>query len=46
VLLVIEIIIYARKGQLKQAAGDLFTVGAWWLVISVAIFNGFSGIIT
>lgn len=46
VLLVIEIVIYARKGQLKQAAGDLFTVGAWWLVISVAIFNGFSGIIT
>lgn len=46
ILLIVEIFIYAKKGQLKQATGDLFTVGAWWLVISVAIFNGFSGIIT
>ena len=45
-LLIIEIVVYARKGQLKQASGELFTVGAWWLVISIAIFNGFSGVIT
>ncbi len=45
-LLLTEIIIYAKKGRLKEASGDLFTIGAWWLVISVAIFNGFSGVIT
>ena len=45
-LLVIQIIVYAKRGKLKEAAGDLFTIGAWWLVITVAIFNGFSGIIT
>ena len=45
-LLLTEIIIYTRKGRLKEASGDLFTIGAWWLVISVAIFNGFSGVIT
>jgi len=46
ILLMIEVFVLARKGQLKTASGELFTIGAWWLVISVAIFNGFSGIIT
>lgn len=44
-LLMIEIFVYWRKGKIKEAAGDLFTVGVWWLVIAVAIFNGFTGII-
>ena len=45
ILLCIEIFIYWRKGKLKEIAGDLFTVGAWWLILTVAIFNGFTGII-
>jgi len=44
-LLMIEIFVYWRKGRIREAAGDLFTVGVWWLVIAVAIFNGFTGII-
>jgi len=44
-LLMIEIFVYWRQGKIKEAAGDLFTVGVWWLVITVAIFNGFTGII-
>lgn len=44
-LLMIEIFVYWRKGKIKEAAGDLFTVGVWWLVIAVAVFNGFTGII-
>ena len=45
ILLMIEIFVYWRKGMIKEAAGDLFTVGVWWLVIAVALFNGFTGII-
>lgn len=45
ILLMIEIFVYWRKGMIKEAAGDLFTVGVWWLVIAVAVFNGFTGII-
>jgi len=45
ILLMIEIFVYWRKGMIKEAAGDLFTVGVWWLVIVVAVFNGFTGII-
>lgn len=45
VLLMIEIFVYWRKGKIREAAGDLFTVGVWWLVIAVALFNGFTGII-
>lgn len=44
-LLMIEIFVYWRKGKIREAAGDLFTVGVWWLVIAVAVFNGFTGII-
>ena len=44
-LLCIEIFVYWRKGKIREAAGDLFTVGVWWLVIAVAVFNGFTGII-
>lgn len=45
ILLCIEIFVYWRKGKLKEIAGDLFTVGAWWLILTVAIFNGFTGLI-
>ena len=45
ILLCIEIFVYWRKGKLKEIVGDLFTVGAWWLILTVAIFNGFTGLI-
>ena len=45
VLLCVEIYVYWRKGKLKEIVGDLFTVGAWWLILTVAIFNGFTGLI-
>lgn len=45
VLLCIEIFVYWRKGKLREVTGDLFTVGAWWLVLTMAIFNGFTGLI-
>jgi len=45
VLLCIEIFVYWKKGKLKEIAGDLFTVGTWWLILTMAIFNGFTGLI-
>lgn len=45
-LLCIEILVYIRKRKFKEATGDLFTLGVWWLIVSVALFNGFSGLIT
>lgn len=45
ILLCIEIFVYWKKGKLKEMTGDLFTVGTWWLILSIAIFNGFAGII-
>jgi len=45
VLLCIEIFVYWRKGKLKDITGDLFTVGTWWLILTIAIFNGFTGLI-
>lgn len=45
ILLCVEIYVYWRKGKLKEIVGDLFTVGAWWLILTVAIFNGFTGLI-
>ena len=44
-LLLIEIFVYWMKGMIREAVGDLFTVGVWWLVITIAVFNGFTGII-
>lgn len=46
ILLCIEIFVYWRKGKLKDAIGDLFTIGLWWFVLTIAIFNGFNGSIT
>ena len=45
VLLCIEVFVYWRKGKLREITGDLFTVGAWWLILTIAIFNGFTGLI-
>ncbi len=45
VLLCIEIFVYWKKGKLKDITGDLFTVGTWWLILTIAIFNGFTGLI-
>ena len=45
ILILLEIFMYWKQGRAKDALGDLFTVGVWWLVLSIAIFNGFSGVI-
>ncbi len=44
-LLVIEVYVLWKKGRLGKSAGDLFTVGAWWLILLVGAFNGFGGVI-
>jgi hypothetical protein len=46
VLICIEVFVYWKKGMLREISGDLFTIGIWWLIISVAVFSGFTGIIT
>lgn len=46
ILLCVQIVWFIRKGKVKNAVGDILTVGIWWFVIAVAIFNGFSGVIT
>ena len=43
ILILIEIFVYWRKGRIKDATGELFTIGAWWIILTMAIFNGFSG---
>ncbi|HOV30081.1 MAG TPA: CAP domain-containing protein [Candidatus Dojkabacteria bacterium] len=42
-LLCIEIYEYMKRGMLKDAVGDVLTVGIWWAILAVAIFSGFSG---
>ncbi len=44
-LLLIEVVVYWKKGRIKDAVNDIFTIGVWWIVITIALFNGFSGII-
>jgi len=44
-LIIIEIFVYWRKGRMKDAVGELFTIGVWWIILTMAIFNGFSGTI-
>jgi hypothetical protein len=46
VLLILEAYISWKKGKLGKNAGDLFTIGAWWLILLVGIFNGFGGVIS
>jgi hypothetical protein len=45
VLLVIQVYIYWKKNSLGKHSGDLFSLGAWWIVLIVALFKGFGGII-
>ncbi len=43
ILLCIELIVYWKKGLIKNAIGDFFTIGVWWFILSIAILSGFSG---
>ena len=45
VLLVLQAYISWKKGKLAKNTGALFTIGAWWLILLVGIFNGFGGVI-
>ena len=45
ILLLIEVVVYWKKGNIKDVINDIFVVGAWWLILTIALFNGFSGII-
>ena len=44
-LLAIQVYVYWKKGKLGKNVGELFTLGAWWLIILVGIFKGFGGIV-
>ncbi len=44
-LLLIEVAVYWKRGKIKDAVNDIFTIGVWWIVIAIALFNGFSGIV-
>ena len=46
VLLSILVFVSWRKGKLGKNIGELFTIGAWWLIILVGIFKGFGGVIS
>lgn len=46
ILLTIQVYVSYKKGKLGRNAGDLFTIGAWWLIILVGVFKGFDGLIT
>lgn len=45
ILILIEVFVYWRKGRMKDAVGELFTIGVWWIILTMGIFNGFSGAI-
>jgi len=45
VLLSIQVFVSWRKGKLGKNIGDLFTIGAWWLIILVGVFKGFGGLV-
>ena len=44
-LILIEIYMYWKRGNIKDALGDVFTVGIWWIILTMGILNGFSGVI-
>ncbi len=43
ILLSIEIYIYWKNGMAKKAIGDLFTIGIWWILLTIVTFSGFAG---
>lgn len=45
ILLLVEVVVYWKKGRIKDVLNDIFVIGAWWLILTIALFNGFSGII-
>ena len=45
ILLSIQVFVFWKKGKLAKSAGELFTVGAWWLIILVGVFKGFGGFV-
>jgi hypothetical protein len=46
ILLCVEVFVYWKRGKLRDITGDVFTIGAWWLILSIAVFNGFTGLIS
>ncbi|MBI2357126.1 hypothetical protein HYV12_03710 [Candidatus Dojkabacteria bacterium] len=42
-LLLIEIVVYARKGMFKEHKGNLLSLSMWWLLLLVGTLNGFGG---
>ena len=45
ILLSIQVYVFWKKGKLGKSVGELFTVGAWWLIILVGVFKGFGGFV-
>jgi hypothetical protein len=45
ILLTLQVYVLWKKGKLGRNAGELFTVGAWWLIILIGVFKGFGGLI-
>lgn len=43
ILLCIEVYVYWKHGLTRKAIGDLFTIGIWWILVTVATFSGFAG---
>ena len=46
VLLVVNVFWFIKQRKFKESIGDIFTVGAWWIIVAVSLFTGFSGSIT
>lgn len=45
-LLSIQVYVSWKRGKLGKNAGELFTIGAWWLIILVGVFKGFGGLVS
>ncbi len=45
ILLTIQVYYSWKNGKLGKNIGDLFTIGAWWLIVLVGVFKGFGGLI-
>lgn len=43
ILLLIEIVVYARKGMIKERAGSMLSMMMWWMLLLVGTLNGFGG---
>ncbi len=46
VLLSIQVYVSWKNGRLGKNIGELFTIGAWWLIILVGVFKGFGGLVS